>query len=674
MMNKSLAVIAFAVLSATSVFAAVTEQVSSIPTAVTGQQLSAPQAIFESKKAAVIERFVSNAPTAHVIDVGAYKAADSVKSSMSKRGDFDKRTALQIGFPREIPTALRTLPLALLPWQSQSDGGRAVKVEVFASEAAGIRVGYRFEGPTGGAQLRFAGSTNPEVFKVDAATSSEIHWSPTMEGDHGTIEMRVLPGFEPSAFKLVLEQLSHLKNVGAGLALLKAARDPGLCPLGTNVGIGCSESCNIDVACVVSPSQGLLNIARATARIFYTDNGSTYVCSGTLLNSNPQTNRPYFFTASHCINNQASASSLESYWFFDAVACGSTSTPLSQRVTGGATLLVTDSTMDVTLLQMNTDPPNGAVLAGWDATVIPTNAVVVSMHHPGGDLKAYSQGLMQGYGRGPQFDDQGQSPYYLRDSYIKVRWEQGTTEQGSSGAGIFTFNQSNGTYSLRGGLEGGGASCSNPSGIDRYSRMDFLFAKLSPYLQPSAIVPPSNSVISTMVEYYRPDLNYYFMTSREPEKNLLNTYRDNNQNLVFYPTGNSFKTDSTASPSTSSVIRYFNAASANQNQRGLHFYTASNADKQALSASGLERFPAQGCPDRFWCNEGIDSYVNTPINPGVNGTCPVGLTPIYRSFRRNFDDGTHRFLPSAGMYQYVLSGNGMGELWDPEGVAFCARP
>jgi lysyl endopeptidase len=671
-MNKSFVLIALATLTMTPAFAAVSEQISTVPTNVVGQQLSAPQAFFESKKLAVVERFVSNAPTAHIIDVGPLKAEDGLKSATSKRGDFEKRTALQIGFPREIPVALRALPLAALPWQKQADGSQALKVEVLASEAAGIRVGYRFEGPVAGAQLRFAGSANPEVFKVDAAKNSELHWSPTMEGDRGTIEMRVLPGFEPSAFRLTIEQLSHLKTAGAGLSKTKA-RDPAFCR-DSPLDIGCSESCNIDVACVTNPSQGLLDIARATAKMLYTDNGRTFLCTGTLLNSNPQTNRPYFFTAAHCIDNQRFASSLETYWFLDAVACGSKATPLFQRVTGGSTLLVTDNTMDVTLLQLNDEPPTGAVLAGWDATVIPTNAIMVGIHHPSGDLKAYSQGLMQGYGRGPQFEDGALSPYYLRDSYIKVRWEQGTTEKGSSGSGVFTFNQSSGTYSLRGGLEGGAASCAIPTGIDNYSRMDLLFTKLAPYLQPSGIVPPSNAVTSTMIEYYRPDLNYYFMTSREPEKDLLNTFRDSKQNLVFYPTGNSFKTDSSSSPSTSSVIRYFNPNSANQNQRGLHFYTASNADKQALSASGLERFPATGCPDRFWCNEGIDSYVTTPFNPGVNGTCPAGLKPIYRSFRRNVDDGTHRFLPSAGMYQYVLSGSGMGETWDPEGVAFCARP
>ncbi len=673
-MKKSLVLTALVALTTTPIFAAVFEQTSSVPTTVAGQQLSAPQALFESKKAAVVERFVSTAPTAHVIDVGPLKASDGLKSTVSKRGDFEKRTALQIGFPREIPVALRTLPLTALPWQKQPDGSQALTVEVLASDAAGIRVGYRFEGPAAGAQLRFAGSANPEIFKVDAAKNSELHWSPTMEGDRGTIEMRVLPGFEPGAFKLTFEQLSHLKTAGAGLSTAKA-RDPALCR-DSPLDIGCSESCNIDVACVSNPSQGLLSIARATAKIIYTNGGSTFLCTGTLLNSNPQTNRPYFFTAAHCIDNQASASSLESYWFLDAVACGSKAPPPFQRVTGGAALLVSDIAMDVTLLQLNDEPPTGAVLAGWDATVIPTNAVVVGIHHPSGDLKAYSQGAMQGYGRGPQFCDEARTqtcPTYLRDSYIRIRWEQGTTEQGSSGSGVFTFNQSNGTYSLRGGLEGGAASCANPAGVDRYSRMDLLFTKLAPYLQPSGVVPPSNAVTSTMVEYYRPDLNYYFITSREPEKDLLNTFRDGNQNLVFYPTGNSFKTDTASSPSTSSVIRYFNPNSANQNQRGLHFYTASNADKQALTGSGLERFlPA--CPDRFWCNEGVDSYVTTPFNPGVNGTCPAGLRPIYRSFRRNFDDGTHRFLPSVGAYQYVLSGSGMSETWDPEGVAFCARP
>jgi hypothetical protein len=65
-----------------------------------------------------------------------------------------------------------------------------------------------------------------------------------------------------------------------------------------------------------------------------------------------------------------------------------------------------------------------------------------------------------------------------------VRWSSGTTEGGSSGAGLFTFDGSQ--YLLRGGLWGGTALCSNPQGTDNFSRLDQVYSSLSPYLAPSS--------------------------------------------------------------------------------------------------------------------------------------------------------------------------------------------
>jgi lysyl endopeptidase len=666
MMQKyffSSAVAALTTVAAMATFAAtVTEKTSPVATTIAEQNRSAPQMVFESsQKSARVEQFVSAGAAARTIDIGPLKQADLKKSQMTTSSD--KRRPLKIGFAREIPVEMRSVPLSVVPWQSQADGSRTFKVELYASEAQGIRIGYRFEGPAGGAEIRFAGNGREQVFKSEVSANSEIIWSPTMEGDRGTIELRVLNGFDPGAFRLVFEQLVHLTKVGK--ALKNAAQ------------IGDAGDCNVDIACVSNPSNALLDIAKATAKMVFVDGGDAFLCTGTLLNSSPASGVPYFFTAAHCFDSQAAASTLNTYWFFDAIACDSLAVPPYQLVGGGSTLLVRDGTMDVMMLQMNAAPPIGAVFAGWDATVIPTNATVVAIHHPQGDLKKFSQGNSLGYVRGSQLIDGVANPAYLRDSYLAVRWTDGTTEEGSSGAGVFTFDSSKGFYTLRGGLEGGAASCANPTGMDRFSRMDLLYTKLAPYLQPSAIIPPTNNVTATMTEYYNPEFNFYFMTSREAEKNLLNVTRDTQQNLLWYPTGYWFKTDVASSPDTSSIVRYFNGQSSNQNRRGLHFYTASNADKQFITASGLERFSTQFCTDvpRFWCNEGIDSFVTAPFNPGVNGSCPAGLRPIYRAFRKNFDDGTHRFLPNAGIYEYVLADRaGLGEIWDPEGVAFCARP
>lgn len=621
---------------------------------------SAPQAVVQSGKAAPVERFQGTARMAYRIDAASWNRDAAVQQKTAQRNaETDKRKPLRVGFPREIPAAVQALPLSSLDWQLLSDGSKAARVAVVAADAAGLRVGYRVSGPAQGLAVRFAGSGRDEIYLAEAI-GKELLWSPVLEGDTATIELHLKRGFDASQFTVNLETLSHLIYAGADLGR-KDIRD-----------IGDSGSCNIDIACVTSPSQALLDAAKATAKMVFTDTTGTYLCTGTLLNSTAAA--PYFYGAAHCIDTQAAASTLNTYWFFDAISCNSTAIPPYQLITGGATLLVTDPTMDVTLLQLNQSPPNGAVRAAWNASVIPTGATVVGIHHPSGDLKKFSQGTMRGYAKGPAA--YGSTPRFQagKDSFINIQWFNGTTEGGSSGSGVFTYNAA-GYYELRGGLEGGAASCSNLSGIDRYSRMDLLFTRLAPYLQPTAIIPASNSSVGTMVEYFNPQAIYYFMTSRESEKSALDTVRDGNGNPLFYRTGYWFKVDPFSSSSTSSVTRYLVPGAALGGTRPTHFYTALNADKANITATGKERFATNcaGVPNGFFCNEGIDSYVALPIGTGASATCVGTEVPIYRVFRGppNFvDDANHRYLTSFGMYQYMVSDQG----WTGEAINFCAKP
>jgi hypothetical protein len=620
---------------------------------------SAPQAVVQTAKAAPAERFVAAAGPAYRIEAAAWNREAVAREKAAQAGaDLEKRKPLQVGFPRDIPVAAQVLPLPSLDWQTLADGSKAARVAVFASDAAGMRIGYRVDGPVQGMDLRFAGSGRDEVY-LGERDGGELIWSPVLEGATATLELHLKRGFAASQFNVQLETLSHLIYAGADLGS-KDIRD-----------IGDSGSCNIDIACVSNPSTALLDVARATAKMLFTDGGGTYLCTGTLLNST--SGLPYFFGAAHCISSQAAASTLNTYWFFDAVSCNSLATPPYQLVTGGATLLVTDPTLDVTLMQLRTSPPNGAVRAAWNASVVSTGATVVGVHHPSGDLKKFSQGTMRGYAKGPAA--YGSTPRFQagKDSFITVQWFNGTTEGGSSGSGVFTFNTA-GYYELRGGLEGGAASCSNLSGIDRYSRMDLLYTKLAPYLNPTAVIPANTASLSPMVEYFNPQYDYYFMSPKESDKSLLDGIRDTQGNPLWYRTGYWFKTDAASSSGTSSITRYFIPGAALGGTRGSHFYTSLTADKNAISATGRERFdPCGSLPNGWFCNEGIQSFVASPVGTGATATCLAGEQPIYRVFRgqpRYVDNGNHRYLTSRAMYDYMVVDQG----WTGENVNFCARP
>lgn len=623
---------------------------------------SMPPAVVTASKVATAERFLGAAEAPYLIEAEAFVMPNASAPKVAASGD-DRAKPVQIGFPRTIAESLRALPLGALDWERLGDGSKVARVVVSAPGAAGLRVAYRSTGPVDGMTLRFAGSDRDEVYRAVPVSGASAEWSPVLEGSRAVIEVQLRAGQEPSEFGLTLDGLSHLVVAGADLGR-KDIRD-----------IGDSGSCNIDIACVSNPSAALLNAASATAKMVFNSGGGTYLCTGTLINS--QSGGNYFYTAAHCVSTVAEASSVNTYWFFDAVSCNSTAIPPYQLLTGGADLMLSDPTMDVSLIRLRQTPPTGAVRSAWNASIIPTSATVIGIHHPAGDLKKFSQGSMLGYAQGPLAYGGNPRPQAGKDSFMTVRWTDGTTEGGSSGSGLFTYNSSGGYYELRGGLEGGGASCNNRNGIDRYSRMDLLFTRLAPYLMPSAMIPTTNAVQASMVEFYNPQYDFYFISSRENEKTLLDGVRDIEDNPAWYRTGYWFKTDSIASSQTAPITRYFIPGAALNGTRGSHFYTVLNADRAAIAATGKERSGAacNGLPNTWFCNEGTDSFVAAPVNGGSGLTCFANEVPIYRTFRgppRYVDNGNHRYLTTFGMYGYMVNDPGTG--WAAEGVAFCAKP
>ena len=78
-------------------------------------------------------------------------------------------------------------------------------------------------------------------------------------------------------------------------------------------------------------------------------------------------------------------------------------------------------------------------------------------------------------------------------------------------------------------------------------------------------------------------------------------------------------------------------------------------------------------PNGFFCNEGTDSYIASPIKTGNVFDCLSTEQKIYRVFRgapRYVDDGNHRYVTNADIYNYMVSDLG----WTGESVNFCAKP
>jgi lysyl endopeptidase len=532
------------------------------------------------------------------IDLSAPTAEE--EAQLQRRSDTAGRPAMAtkrhvraIGFSRKIPDGDHSLTLAALPWQSLADGGKAAQIVVRSPGAAALRLSLRMASSQSGVSVRFQSSASQVYgpFTAPQIAETKTFWSPVLEGDSATLEIYLPPGVAPQSVDLRMPRISHL--VAAGLSLLKTE------PIQD---IGRAGACEVDIACVATPA--VEHQALSVAKLVYTDVGGTFLCTGTLLNDSVASNTPYLYTASHCIDSQEAASSLVTYWFFDAVSCGSHAVPAYVTLNGGARLLGRSVDSDWALVRLNNPPPTQAIFSAWRAETLPDGSAIAVEHHPGGDLKKISEGTMPSYF---SFSD--------GTSFSSARYAMGSTEAGSSGAGLLTLGSGGSFYELRGGLFAGDGSCSNMNGIDVYSRLDVALPLLAQYLTPGAANPNKKILV---VEYYYAGFDDYFITANPVEIEGL----DNGAHPGWVRTGLTFLAYSdpaVAPPGTQPVCRFYLVPQFGDS----HFYSAVPAECAATAAkfagSWVEESPAL-------------FYIQVP-DPN-SGACPANTRPVYRFLNR----------------------------------------
>jgi hypothetical protein len=376
----------------------------------------------------------------------------------------------QIGIARPVP-ALEdpSVAHANLQWEPLPEGGWIAAVSITSPEAMAMRLGIEAASLPDGTVLRFHGPNDPRVHEVGVEEvrrsvarnlaagvepgEARTFWSPVVEDASLVMEVVLPRGATPQSARIAAPIASHLvASARNGFAVPKAA-----------------AACEIDVMCHIDGWQAQSN---AVARIVYTVGGGTYVCSGTMLaDQDPSTFIPYFHTANHCIDTQAAASSIQSYWFYRSTACDSGLRGPYRTLTGGATLLYASPETDTAFVRLNGTPPAGAGYSGWFVGATPSPGTdVTALHHPTGDLQKISFGDIHAYwtcaatSEGKFICDGAPA---ASSTFYGVRWRRGITEKGSSGSGIFLDN---GRY-LIGQLYGGSTSCTE-SGNEFYGRFD----------------------------------------------------------------------------------------------------------------------------------------------------------------------------------------------------------
>lgn len=604
------------------------------------QVRSAPGAVYAPSKAeAVVRPFAPESVPSREIRLPQPTAAEP--NAMAKS---DLRAAkgrpLRIGFDRLPSGADRHIDLRELAWRSQPDGALVAQMRITSAGAASVRL--HLQGANVGNDLEARVLGTLATTQVFAATGADFarpggYWSPVLDGDTAIVQLRLPAGDAPQG---------GLELLGVGHLVLAASQMKDVQDIGT------AERCEVDVACARASSPGAGTAANAVAQMILSTGVSEILCAATLLNTTPQSNIPYLFTAYHCFDEdrnqteqqvQALAGTMTTLWFFDALSCGSNVPGAFVQVAGGATLLYRGPDIDVILLRLNANPPAGAWFSAWDATPVPTNTPAIVLHHPQGDLKKISTGATQGYAN-----------FLGAGSYIEMRYSSGSTELGSSGSPLFTCRAGPAgacaEYSVRGALMGGNADCSYPAGTDEYSRLDLAYPYIARYLAPNVVLPSGDG---TAVEFYNVNLDHFFMTTNGVEQVGID---NGSAGPGWFRTGYGFNT--LPSGQGAQVCRFYGSVAPGPNS---HFYTLDPSECQHLK----DLQASQPATQPRWNYEGI-AFWN--FAPG-SGACPAGTKAVYRYYNNGFPvkDSNHRFVTSLDSQQFMLD-----QGWTLEGVAMCA--
>jgi hypothetical protein len=572
---------------------------------------------------------------------------DAAEIVAAKRANATARNSpLQIGIGRAIVDGAATSES--LKWERVA-GGVLAHWRITSPAAKALRVGLAVQSMERDVRIRYAGTGGGAVygpFVIADLKAAGTHWSPVLTGETAVIEIFVPEG--TALPKLSIAQIAHLFADPSDPRAMAQLKDG-------------SAPCEVDLICRSAADEKLAEAGKAVVLFTFVSNssGSSYICSGTLLNSNTIARPPYIYSTAACAANASEASSITTYWFFDRIQCGSgTTAPGAVQLPGGATIVHRDAAKDALLLRLEGMPPAGAVYAGWDATTLAEGMLLVGIHHPEGDWKKVSVGKMT------RFEllevNAGSISVGQGESFVRVDWSSGVTENGSTGSGIFSKLGTD--YLFRGGLFTGASACSAPPAdmYDWYSRFDLVYPAIRQYLNPSGAAEQVVVEYLNTADFPNSPGGHFFYSSDPAEQAAV----DAGAAGAFTRTNRQFFTGG-----TSPVCRFYGSVTPGPNS---HFFTVDVNECNALRAAQVMPRPNDV---QQWNYEGI-GYNTTPAIVSPNGTrsCPPDTQPLYRAYNNAFPpsgprnpwDSNHRFTPlRSDIAALVAQG------WRDEGLVFC---
>lgn len=218
-----------------------------------------------------------------------------------------------------------------------------------------------------------------------------------------------------------------------------------------------ADDCDVDISC--KTGNHWQREKRSVVRLETITPRGTQYCTGTLVNQAVESDRkkPYILTANHCISTEELAQRTTFVFGYEKPYCRGATPTVPAGITG-SNLVAAKRELDFTLVEMSANVTDAQLpyYAGWTASSA-TPQSVACIHHPQGKVKKISvenDPLLTG-----TFSDPATKLNCDKDAHWIVRqWEEGITEQGSSGSPIFDAS-----HRIAGTLTGGGnAICSKP--------------------------------------------------------------------------------------------------------------------------------------------------------------------------------------------------------------------
>lgn len=360
----------------------------------------------------------------------------------------DAQSGVTIPLRYAVPSPVNLTPATHGTWE-QVPGGRLWRLRINSAGATDLNFGFsKFLLPEG-ATLHLCAEGEDYFQGPYTASDSKPHgelWTPVVPGDSACLEMFVPDGAKGD-LQLVISQVSR------GYRDMFHRRKNGFVPA--------AGLCENDVVCPVASAWS--NEIRSVARYSITGN---FLCSGTLISDAAGDQKNYFLTANHCGISAGNAASVVVYWNYQSPVCGQLGGGSLAQNQSGVIFRAAKADVDFALVELEDVPESSfnVYYSGWDRTTVASPGAV-GIHHPNGDEKAIS------FSSATLTTVDSCISQFAFSTHWQVIWNDGVTEPGSSGSGLWNPV----THRVVGTLSGGDSFCDTPAGPDCYGKFSLAW-------------------------------------------------------------------------------------------------------------------------------------------------------------------------------------------------------